>query len=81
MRDTCILLINCPNRCDDYFTLVCIFNLFQSPEREVSTTEPVCDFCLQTSECNRKGEQEDLLICRDCGNKGMNKSIIKETIL
>ncbi|XP_020897473.1 histone acetyltransferase KAT6B isoform X2 [Exaiptasia diaphana] len=40
-----------------------------SPEREVSTTEPVCDFCLQTSECNRKGEQEDLLICRDCGNK------------
>ena len=30
----------------------------------------MCDFCLQTAENNRKGEPEDLLICRDCGNRG-----------
>ncbi|EDO43905.1 predicted protein [Nematostella vectensis] len=41
----------------------------ESPEREICSTEPICDFCLQTSECNRQGEFESLLICRDCGNK------------
>ena len=31
----------------------------------------MCDFCLQTADSNRKGEPEDLLICRDCGNRGI----------
>ena len=47
------------------------FIVFQSPEREiVPTSDPLCDFCLQTSQRNRRGEPENLLICRDCGNKG-----------
>lgn len=41
----------------------------ESPEREIPACDQVCDFCLQTAESNRRGEPEDLLICRDCGNK------------
>ncbi|ELU13216.1 hypothetical protein CAPTEDRAFT_167868 [Capitella teleta] len=29
----------------------------------------LCDYCLQTASCNRKGAQEDLLICTDCQAK------------
>lgn len=41
----------------------------ESPEREIRDCDQVCDFCLQTAASNRRGEAEDLLICRDCGNK------------
>ncbi|XP_046851077.1 histone acetyltransferase KAT6A-like [Xenia sp. Carnegie-2017] len=41
----------------------------ESPERKILDRSLVCDFCLQTAESNRKGEHEDLLICRDCGNR------------
>ncbi|XP_068677105.1 histone acetyltransferase KAT6A-like [Montipora foliosa] len=41
----------------------------ESPEREIPECEQVCDFCLQTAAANRRGEPENLLICRDCGNK------------
>ena len=53
----------------------------QSPERQLECTEPVCDFCLQTSQYNRKGEQEDLLICRDCGNKGTEEGWARYTTI
>lgn len=43
----------------------------KSPERKILDRSLVCDFCLQTAESNRKGEHEDLLICRDCGNRGL----------
>ena len=42
----------------------------KSPERKIPDRSLVCDFCLQTADSNRKGEPEDLLICRDCGNRG-----------
>lgn len=41
----------------------------ESPEREIPDCDQVCDFCLQTAAANRRGEPEELLICRDCGNK------------
>lgn len=41
----------------------------ESPEREIPECDQVCDFCLQTAAANRRGEPEDLLVCRDCGNK------------
>lgn len=31
-----------------------------------------CDYCLLTASANRKGEAEELLICKDCGAKGDN---------
>ncbi|XP_019632541.1 PREDICTED: histone acetyltransferase KAT6B-like [Branchiostoma belcheri] len=34
-----------------------------------SPSDPRCDYCLLTSECNRSGEEEDLLICKDCNAK------------
>ncbi|XP_077981377.1 histone acetyltransferase KAT6B-like [Glandiceps talaboti] len=36
-------------------------------EEEVIDTK--CDYCLLTADCNRRGETEDLLICKDCNAK------------
>ena len=36
----------------------------------IDGVEPRCDYCLQTSATNRKGEHEELLICKDCQAKG-----------
>ena len=33
-------------------------------------TDPICDFCLKTSSCNRQGLFEELLMCKDCNAKG-----------
>lgn len=30
----------------------------------------LCDFCLKTSSCNKYGEFEELLMCKDCPAKG-----------
>ena len=40
------------------------------PEPDDSYTEN-CDYCLQTADNNRKGEREELLVCKDCSAKGM----------
>lgn len=38
-------------------------------ENFTETRNLVCDYCLSTSEKNRVGEKEILLICKDCGAK------------
>ena len=53
---------------------------FEKKEEKVSSAskngvssagkEDRCDFCLLTGECNRKGEPEQLLVCKDCQAKG-----------
>ena len=30
----------------------------------------LCDYCQQNADRNPFGEPEELLICKDCGNKG-----------
>ena len=37
-------------------------------------TDPICDFCLKTSSCNRQGLFEELLMCKDCNAKGKDCS-------
>lgn len=32
--------------------------------------DPRCDFCLLTANCNRNGDMEELLFCKDCQAKG-----------
>lgn len=38
------------------------------------TGDMICDYCQSTVEKNRFGQREELLICKDCGNKGKIKS-------
>jgi hypothetical protein len=35
-----------------------------------SLIDEKCDYCLLTEDCNRNGEEEDLLVCKDCNAKG-----------
>ncbi|GFY74667.1 histone acetyltransferase KAT6A [Trichonephila inaurata madagascariensis] len=46
---------------------VCQENSSNSSEESLPSR---CDYCLFTATANRKGEPEDLLICKDCGAKG-----------
>ena len=38
--------------------------------QSVVNEQDQCDYCLQTAAANRKGEPEELLICKDCQAKG-----------
>jgi hypothetical protein len=62
----------CLNTVSNIYTVHIINRILylKSPERKIPDRSLVCDFCLQTADSNRKGEPEDLLICRDCGNRG-----------
>ena len=35
-----------------------------------SLDDLLCDYCQQSADRNPLGEPEELLICKDCGNKG-----------
>ena len=35
-----------------------------------SVDDLLCDYCQQNADRNPFGEPEELLICKDCGNKG-----------
>ncbi|CAG2210372.1 unnamed protein product [Mytilus edulis] len=39
------------------------------PQPSDPLNEGNCDYCLQTAENNKKGEQEDFLVCKDCSAK------------
>lgn len=35
------------------------------------TFEPKCDYCEMTATSNKRGEREELLVCKDCSAKGL----------
>ncbi|XP_054718211.1 histone acetyltransferase KAT6B-like [Uloborus diversus] len=41
----------------------------KSPEATKDPKPNRCDYCLLTASANRKGEPEDLLVCKDCSSK------------
>ena len=47
--------------------------LFQADESNLiqpMDEELVCDYCQTSNKKNQFGQQEDLLVCKDCSNKG-----------
>lgn len=30
----------------------------------------ICDYCQRTADCNKQGEKEELLFCKDCRARG-----------
>ena len=47
-----------------------------APGNMYEETEARCDYCLLTSECNRNGQAENLLFCKDCQAKGMGHMLL-----
>lgn len=47
------------------------------PQPSDPLNEGNCDYCLQTAENNKKGEQEEFLVCKDCSAKGTETDLIK----
>ena len=40
------------------------------PKKKKFDASTVCGFCLGTADCNKDGEEEELISCADCGNSG-----------
>lgn len=43
-----------------------VSNIPKSPPLVEEETPTICDFCQKGPDCNRQGEYEDLLFCKDC---------------
>lgn len=59
-----------------FYSLNFNFNLYLLQPEHVGIGEQghetvVCDYCQSSVEKNRFGQREELLICKDCGNKGL----------
>lgn len=49
-------------------------SLFEKGDELGTNPQPsdgmLCDYCQSSNEKNRFGQREDLLVCKDCSNKG-----------
>lgn len=43
---------------------------FQSLKKKKTDPSAFCGFCQGTAQCNKDGEEEELVSCADCGNSG-----------
>jgi len=41
------------------------------PPQPAEMTQGTCDYCLKTTESNKNGDREELLVCKDCNAKGI----------
>ena len=44
--------------------------MFQPIKKKKVDASTFCGFCLGTADCNKDGEEEELISCADCGNSG-----------
>ena len=44
--------------------------IFQPIKKKKVDASTFCGFCLGTADCNKDGEEEELISCADCGNSG-----------
>ena len=52
----------------------CVVNIilsnFQPIKKKKVDASTFCGFCRGTAQCNKDGEEEELISCADCGNSG-----------